>query len=48
VKLSLIFTTADREIELLTKELEQQKLLKKYLMQQLLTGKIRVKGACTI
>jgi type I restriction enzyme S subunit len=36
--------TADQEIELLTKELEQQKLLKKYLMQQLLTGKIRVKG----
>lgn len=38
-------TTADKEIELLTQELEQQKLVKKYLMQQLLTGKIRVKGA---
>ena len=38
-------TTADREIELLTRELEQQKLVKKYLMQQLLTGKKRVKGA---
>jgi len=37
--------TADREIELLTRELEQQKLIKKYLMQQLLTGKKRVKGA---
>ena len=40
-----VLTTADREIELLTKELEQYKLVKKYLMQQLLTGKIRVKGA---
>ena len=39
-----ILTTADREIELLKKELEQQKLIKKYIMQQLLTGKIRVKG----
>ena len=38
-----ILTTADREIELLTKELEQQKLIKKHLMQQLLTGKTRVK-----
>lgn len=38
-------TTADREIEFLTQELEQQKLVKKYLMQQLLTGKKRVKGA---
>jgi type I restriction enzyme S subunit len=40
-----ILTTADREIELLKKELEQQKQIKKYLMQKLLTGKIRVKGA---
>jgi type I restriction enzyme S subunit len=40
-----VLTTADREIELLKKELEQQKLIKKYLMQQLLTGKIRVKEA---
>jgi type I restriction enzyme S subunit len=38
-------TAADREIELLSRELEQQKLVKKYLMQQLLTGKMRVKGA---
>lgn len=34
--------SADKEIELLTKDLESQKNLKKYLMQQLLTGKIRV------
>jgi len=40
-----VLTTADREIELLKKELEQQKQIKKYLMQKLLTGKIRVKGA---
>ena len=40
-----ILTTADREIELLKKDLEQHKLTKKYLIQQLLTGKIRVKGA---
>lgn len=33
---------ADKEIELLAKDLESQKNLKKYLMQQLLTGKIRV------
>ena len=39
-----VLTTADREIELLIKDLEQQKQTKKYLMQQLLTGKIRVKG----
>lgn len=37
-------TAADQEIELLTKELEAQKQVKKYLMQQLLTGKIRVTG----
>ena len=40
-----VLTTVDREIELLKKELEQQKQIKKYLMQKLLTGKIRVKGA---
>ncbi|MCL2078207.1 MAG: restriction endonuclease subunit S, partial [Oscillospiraceae bacterium] len=40
-----VLTTADREIKLLKKDLEQHKLKKKYLMQQLLTGKIRVKGA---
>jgi len=43
--ISEILTAADREIELLTRELEQQKLVKKWLMQQLLTGKKRVKGA---
>jgi type I restriction enzyme S subunit len=37
-----ILTTADREIELLSKDLEQQKQIKKYLMQQLLTGKRRI------
>lgn len=37
-------TVADQEIELLTKELEAQRQVKKYLMQQLLTGKIRVTG----
>lgn len=37
-------TAADQEIELLTKELEAHKQVKKYLMQQLLTGKIRVTG----
>jgi type I restriction enzyme S subunit len=36
---------ADKEIELLSRELEQQKLVKKYLMQQLLTGKKLVKEA---
>jgi len=41
-------TTADREINLLTRELEQQKLVKKYLMQQLLTGKKRVKEASAV
>jgi type I restriction enzyme S subunit len=40
-----ILATADKELDLLTHELEQQKLVKKYLMQQLLTGRIRVKGA---
>lgn len=43
--ISAVLATADREIELLTQELEQQKLFKKHLMQQLLTGKKRVKGA---
>jgi type I restriction enzyme S subunit len=40
-----ILATADREIELLNRELEQQWQVKKYLMQQLLTGRIRVGGA---
>lgn len=39
-----ILTTADKEIELLTQELEQLKLQKKGLMQLLLTGIIRVKS----
>lgn len=37
-----IFSTADREIELLEKELEETKLQKKALMQLLLTGIVRV------
>ena len=44
VAIAEILTTADKELELLTKRLEQQKLIKKYLMQTLLTGRIRVKG----
>jgi type I restriction enzyme S subunit len=43
--IAAVLSTTDHEIELLKKELEQQKLTKKYLMQKLLTGKIRVKGA---
>ena len=38
-------STVDKEIQLLEQELEAQKKVKKWLMQQLLTGKIRVKGA---
>jgi restriction endonuclease S subunit len=34
--------TADQEIELLTRELRQQRQIKKHLMQQLLTGRKRV------
>jgi type I restriction enzyme S subunit len=41
--IAAVLTTADREIELLTRELEQQRQVKKYLMQQLLTGRIRTK-----
>jgi type I restriction enzyme S subunit len=41
--IAVVLTTADREIKLLKKELEQQKKIKKHLMQKLLTGKIRVK-----
>ncbi|MDE5855350.1 MAG: restriction endonuclease subunit S, partial [Ruminococcus sp.] len=37
-----ILSTQDKEIELLEKELKQEKLRKKALMQLLLTGKIRV------
>lgn len=39
-----ILSTADKEIDLLTQELEQLKLQKKGLMQLLLTGIIRVKS----
>ena len=42
-RIATILTTADREIELLQKKLNLLKLQKKGLMQQLLTGKIRVK-----
>ena len=38
-----ILNTADKEVELLEKELEYLKEQKKGLMQNLLTGKIRVK-----
>lgn len=37
-----ILSTVDQEVEFLEKELEQQKLKKKALMQLLLTGKVRV------
>jgi hypothetical protein len=33
------------KLHLLTRELEQQRQIKKHLMQQLLTGRIRTKGA---
>lgn len=42
-KIAEIFTVFDSSIELLANELETLKLQKKSLMQQLLTGKIRVK-----
>jgi len=38
-----ILSTQDKEIELLEKDIEQEKLKKKSLMQLLLTGKVRVK-----
>ncbi len=41
-KIAQQLSVADKEIELLAKDLELQKSLKQYLMQQLLTGKIRV------
>lgn len=40
--LSRLFITADHEIELLQRDLEQEKLKKKALMQLLLTGIVRV------
>lgn len=42
-KIALVLNTADREIELLQKQLEAMKRQKKGLMQKLLAGKIRVK-----
>lgn len=44
-KIAEVLSTADREIELLTEKLEYLKAEKKALMQQLLTGKRRVKVA---
>lgn len=41
-KISEVLKTADKEIELLEKELEALKLQKKGLMQRLLTGEVRV------
>lgn len=43
-KVSNLLSTSDKEIDLLTQELEQLKLQKKGLMQLLLTGIIRVKS----
>jgi len=42
-KIAQVLTTADKEIELLKKELEALKEQKRGLMQKLLTGKVRVK-----
>lgn len=42
-KISEVLKSADKEIELLEKELEALKLQKKGLMQRLLTGEVRVK-----
>ena len=43
-KIAEILQTQDRAIELQEQLLEQKQLQKKYLVQQLLTGKIRLKG----
>lgn len=43
IKIAEILIVADKEIELLEKELEVLKLQKKGLMQRLLTGEVRVK-----
>lgn len=43
-KVTAILQTQDRAIELQEQLLEQKQLQKKYLVQQLLTGKIRLKG----
>ena len=42
VAIAEILSTADKEIELLKKDIEQEKLKKKSLMQLLLTGMVRV------
>lgn len=42
-KIASVLNTADREIELLTQKIEHLKIEKRALMQQLLTGKRRVK-----
>ena len=42
-----ILSTADKEIELLKKDIEQEKLKKKSLMQLLLTGIVRVNEVAT-
>lgn len=42
-KVANVLTKADEEIKLLKEEVQQLKLQKQFLMQQLLTGKIRVK-----
>ncbi|MFT4928331.1 MAG: type I restriction enzyme S subunit, partial [Phenylobacterium sp.] len=42
-KIATVLSTADREIEILTQKLSYLKQEKKALMQQLLTGKRRVK-----
>ena len=42
-KIASVLSAADQEIELLQQKLEAFKQQKKGLMQQLLTGKIRVK-----
>ena len=43
-KIAKLLTTADKEIELLKRELKALEEQKKGLMQKLLTGEIRVKG----
>lgn len=42
-KVCKVLSTADKEIELLRKDIEQEKLKKKSLMQLLLTGIVRIK-----
>lgn len=42
-KIAEVLIAADKEIELLKQELKELKLQKKGLMQNLLTGKVRVK-----